>query len=297
MDSYLVIQKMDVTEASMDSCPIVNGFPGIPAIMGFVHALQRKLQTKYPEVLFSGAGISCHSFNPAVYRTGGGTRLSLTKNPPYLKKHTEKNSDGVLKGVPFIEEGKADMRVSILIGVEGPGMNLKELQKDVSDLLPRLRFAGGTIWGTQDVVCRNCGQKADEKKLLRLLMPGFVLVERRDLVEDLMESGRDALDALLDHLEVSRVEDEEGQTVSWRRKSEEPGWLVPVPVGYRAISEIGQVENQRDPECPHFFAENVVTLGEFILPLRLYRLENMMWQAKVDKENGLYVYINQNKGE
>ncbi len=297
MNNYLVIQKMDVSEASMDSCPIVNGFPGIPAVMGFVHALQRKVQKKYPSVLFPRAGISCITFKPAVYKTGGGTRLSLTKNPPYLKKHTEKNSDGSLKGVPFIEEGKTDMRVSVIIEIEGEALNLKELSNDVSNLLSNLRFAGGTVWGAQNILCRNCGKEGDEKRLLQNLMPGFVLIERRDLMEENMVNDRDALDALLDHLEVRRIKDEDGQTISWQRKSEEPGWLVPIPVGYRAISEIGHVENQRDPACRHCFAENVITLGEFVIPTRLDKLKSALWQSHFDEDQGLYVYTNQNKGE
>ncbi|WP_028573525.1 type I-F CRISPR-associated protein Csy2 [Desulfonatronovibrio hydrogenovorans] len=297
MDSYLVIQKMDVTEASMDSSPIVNGFPGIPAIMGFVHALQRKLQSGYPGILLPLAGVSCHFFEPRVRKTGWQARLSLSKNPPYLKKHVEKDKNGLLKGVPFIEEGKADMRVSLIIKIQGEGLNFSELKRDVQDLLPSMRFAGGTIWGAENIVCRNCGDEADEKRLLRLLMPGFALVERRDLIEELMEDGKDALDALLDHLEIRREEDENGQTVGWRRKTEEPGWLVPIAVGYRAISETGQVKNQRDPECLHCFAENVITLGEFVMPIRLGRLREVLWQPSVDEAHGMYVYTNQNKGE
>ncbi|PTN35183.1 type I-F CRISPR-associated protein Csy2 [Desulfonatronum sp. SC1] len=297
MDSYLVIQKMDVTEASMDSCPIVNGFPGVPAIMGFVHALQRKLQSGHPGILLPLAGISCHYFDPGVHKTGRETRLSLSKNPPYLKKHVEKDKNGLLKGVPFIEEGKADMRVSLIIKILGEDLSFKDLQKGVQAILPLLRFAGGTIWGAENIVCRNCGDEEDERHLLRLLMPGFVLVERRDLIEQSMEDGKDALDALLDHLEVRRVEDENGQTVGWGRKTEEPGWLVPIAVGYRAISETGQVKNQRDPEYPHCFAENVVTLGEFVMPIRLDRLGKVLWQSNVDEASGLFVYTNQNKGE
>ena len=297
MNSYLVIRRMDVTEASMDTCPIINGFPGIPAIMGFVHALQRKLQTQHPGILFSRAGVACHSFIPGVHNTGGGTKLALSKHPPYLAKHVEKDTQGNLKGVPFIEEGKSDMQVSLIIEINSQSVHLKQLQQDVLDLLPNLRFAGGTIWGAGDIVCQNCNEETDEKRILRQLMPGFVLIERRELLEESMQDGSDALDGLLDHLEVSRVEDENEQTVSWHRKSEEPGWLVPVAVGYRSISGTDWVENQRDPDCPHCFAENVVTLGEFVLPVRLTGLAEALWQTSVNKDFGLYVYTNQNKGE
>jgi len=297
MDNYLAIQKMDVSEVNMDSCPIISGFPSIPAIMGFVHALQRKLQVKYPDLLFSRAGVSCHSFSPRIHRTGGRTKLSLTKNPPYLKKHTEKNRNGLLKGVPFIEEGKADMCVSVLIQVRCESVNFRELCDDVSRILPHLRFSGGTIWHAENIRCETLAEENDHTRILRLLMPGFVLIERRDLMENLMDEGKDALDSLLDHLEVSRIKSKEDQTDIWQRKSGEPGWLVPIAVGYRTISAPGKVDNQRHPDCLHSFAENMVTLGEFVMPVGLENVENALWQADIDEGQGIFVYVNQREGE
>lgn len=294
MNSYLILQKMHVTEVSMESSPITSGFPSIPAVMGFVHALQRKVQGLHPGIQFSQAGISSHSFYPGVHRTGGGLKVAFSKNPPHAKKHVETNADGSMKGVPFIEEGKAEMLVSVIIKIGGGLLDGKALAQDVSVLLPDLRLAGGKIWGAKKVIFQNCSDtEEDQRKILRCLMPGFVLVERKDLVEKNMEQGLDALDALLDHLEISRVveEGDQGQErVHWRRKSEEPGWLVPISVGYHAISEPGHVRNQRDPNCLHCFAENVITLGEFIMPLRLDRVESLLWKSNVDEEYGLYVY-------
>jgi CRISPR-associated protein Csy2 len=131
-------------------------------------------------------------------------------------------------------------------------------------------------------------------------MPGFVLQERKDLVEKSMEKGIDALDALLDHLEVTRVEsDENGQKPEWAKKSGEPGWLVPLSVGYHALSAPGRVANQRDPGFEHCFAENVLTLGEFVMPIRLDRVEQLLWHPKIDESQGLYLYTQtfQNKGD
>jgi len=295
MDNYLIIRKMRVSEASMETSPVTRGFPSIPALMGFVHALQRKLQTNHPSIGFANAGISCHSFDPGMHNTGEGLKISMSRNPPHEKKHLE-------KGVPFIEEGKADMVVSVIIGIEKGEFERQGLISDATDLLPSLRFSGGTIWGAVQIQIVSCSKddEAGQRIVLRQLMPGFVLQERRDLVEKSMEQGLDALDALLDHLEVSRVEsDEKHQKAEWAKKSGEPGWLVPVSVGYHALSAPGKVASQRDPNFEHCFAENVLTLGEFVMPIRLDRVEQLLWQPKTDETQGLFLYTQtfQNKGD
>ena len=295
MDNYLIIRKMKVSEASMETSPVTRGFPSIPALMGFVHALQRKLQTNHPGIGFASAGISCHSFDPGLHSTGEGLKISMSRNPPHEKKHLE-------KGVPFIEEGKADMVVSLIIGIEKGEFESRGLISNTTELLPSMRFSGGTIWGTEQIRTVSCSKDDDagQRMVLRQLMPGFVLQERKDLVERSMDEGLDALDALLDHLEVSRVEsDETHQKAEWAKKSGEPGWLVPVSVGYHALSAPGKVANQRDPDFEHCFAENVLTLGEFVMPIRLDRVEQVLWQPKTDDTQGLYLYTQnfQNKGD
>lgn len=290
MDSYLVIQKMRVTEASMEAAPVVSGFPSVPAVMGFVHALQRRLQARYAGVVFSGAGIACHTFEPGIRPTGEGIKAVMSKNPPHARKHLD-------KGVPFIEEGKADLLVSIIVRVEGPFFDPEPFKAEVTTSLPLLRFAGGTIWEAKSVQFYTCSPDApdEQKKVLRALMPGFVLMERRDLVEQSMDQGLDALDALLDHLEIRRLvsDDSDATSYRWERKSAEAGWLVPVSVGYRDISGTVKAANQRDPDCEHCFAENVLTLGEFIMPIRLNRVESVLWKSFIDHRHGLYLYTQQ----
>lgn len=287
MDNYLIIRKMKVSEASMDTSPVTRGFPSIPALMGFVHALQRKLQTNHPGIGLTKAGISCHSFDPGMHSTGEGLKISMSRNPPHEKKHLE-------NGVPFIEEGKANMVVSLIIRIEKDEFETQGLIDDTESLLPCMRFSGGTIWGAEQLRILSCGKDDDtgHKDVLRKLMPGFALQERKDLVEKSMDEGLDALDALLDHLEISRLEtDEKEQKPNWAKKSREPGWLVPVSTGYRALSAPGKVANQRDPDFEHCFAENVLTLGEFVMPIRLDRVEQLLWrQPRVEENQELYLY-------
>lgn len=290
---------MFITEMSMDSSPITIGFPSIPAVMGFVHALQRQLQKKYTGLILSDAGIACHTFEPGIHQTKQGVKISMSKNSFYKRKHCEK------KAVPFIEEGKADLEVSIIITLHAENFSSEELQKDVFSTLPYLRFAGGTIWQPEKikVVSIPWDDDAGQKKVLYQLMPGFVLIERRDLVTQSMNDGKDALDAILDHLEVRKfhaneTEGDDDETF-WGRKSGVSGWILPISVGYRAISPLGQVVNQRDPDYKHCFAENIITLGEFVMPVRINTLQDIMWHSYVDENQGIYSYVQQlqNKGE
>ena len=69
------------------------------------------------------------------------------------------------------------------------------------------------------------------------------------------------------------------------------GWIVPIPVGYAALSplhEAGSVLNARDAATPLRFVESVYSLGEWISPHRLAHLEQLLWRAETDEALGLY---------
>ena len=70
------------------------------------------------------------------------------------------------------------------------------------------------------------------------------------------------------------------------------GWIVPISIGYQAISELAITNNQRDSDTPHRFVENIVTLGEFKMAYHFDSIDEMMWRYEVDKEKGLYLCKN-----
>ena len=80
------------------SSPITWGFPAVSAILGFVHALERKLKldTNYDHLSFGGTGILCHNFSPQVFRSNkiSDAVFCLTRKP--LDKDE--------KPVAFVEE-------------------------------------------------------------------------------------------------------------------------------------------------------------------------------------------------
>ena len=121
-------------------------------------------------------------------------------------------------------------------------------------------------------------------------MPGYVIIERRELIQEEMKKGHDAIDALLDYLAIhNHCEQDEKGNISWTRKRKTAGWIVPIATGFHGISELAQAKNQRDPDTPHRFAESLVTLGEFKMAHRIKSINEMLWHYQVEKEHKLYL--------
>ncbi|RIW90823.1 type I-F CRISPR-associated protein Csy2, partial [Acinetobacter baumannii] len=275
MRHFLLIPHLKLHNANAMSSPYTIGFPAMTAWLGAVHALQRKLQTKDCDVALTKVAVSCHEFNLQTYKGQGDFVHSIigTANP--LDKDGSRPA--------FIEEARCHLEVSLLIEIENLGFKKREqLLKIVPDLVSSMKFASGDVLSVQK--CQIIDFDEDEshdkelRPILNKLMLGHVLIERRDLVVESMNQGRDALDAVLDYLKVthSSAVDENGK-VTWNSKRQTHGWLVPIAIGFQGISELGQAKNQRDANTPHRFAESVLTLGEFVMPYRIEHIDQLLW--------------------
>jgi len=155
-----------------------------------------------------------------------------------------------------------------------------------------MKIAGGDILSFKvPTVCRiEDGNDVELKKLMQNFMPGYAIIERRDLMMDAMKEGQEAMDALLDYLVVHHdcEQDVDGH-VSWRSHRKVSGWILPIATGFHGISPLGQAKNQRHPEFPHHFAESVVTLGEFRMPHRIHSLNQILWYYQADLNSNLYL--------
>jgi CRISPR-associated protein Csy2 len=159
-----------------------------------------------------------------------------------------------------------------------------------------MKVASGDILNIGGLEFLKIDDNDDLRRLTRKLMPGHVLIERRELMENTMAEGRDGIDALLDHLKVMhRSETDADGNVIWTSKRKIPGWIVPVATGFHGITELGQAKNQRDPDTSHRFAESVVSLGEFVMPYRINNLDDMLWHYHTDLENNLYLCQQNNR--
>jgi len=284
----LLLPHLHIQNANALSSPYTVGFPAMTAWLGAVHALQRKLiAAGFEDLLFTKVGIVCHWLDLQTYKGRGDYVYSIigTGNP--LDKDGNRSA--------FIEEARCHLDVSLVIECEGVNpFTQNQLQEQVNlQLLGGLKFAGGDLLSFGNVDFQVIDDEASERKLKRQLMPGYALIERRELMIEAMQQGQDALDALLDYLSIKhRSEiDDEGKVI-WTSKRKTSGWLVPIATGFHGIAPLippGETLNQRDPKTPHRFAEAVVTLGEFVMPYRLNSLDELLWHYHHDELSNLYL--------
>lgn len=286
----LVLPHLKIHNANALSSPFTIGFPAMTAWLGFVHALERKLKAgDYPSLRLVATGVVSHQCDLQTYQGPGDFVHSIigTANP--LDKDGQRSA--------FIEEARCHLDVSLLIEFRAESEELDritqpEFREQVSQLLTRMKIAGGDLldFCRPEINALDDDENKEVRKLLCGLMPGFALIERRELMQNAMKQGTDALDALLDHLTVHhRCEQDEIGEVTWHSQRKAPGWIVPIATGFQGISPLGQAVNQRDPDAPHRFAESVVTLGEFKMAHRIENLDEVLWQYHADLPNNLYL--------
>jgi CRISPR-associated protein Csy2 len=194
----------------------------------------------------------------------------------------------------FVEEARCHLEVSLLI--ETSGMSKDDEPQVISmishHLHSSMKVAGGDIMDFKPPFFVKIEDGNDEElnRLIRRLMPGYAIIERRELMVDAMEKGQDAIEALLDFLSIHhQCEQNESGNVTWTSRRKSTGWIVPIATGFHGITELDHALNQRDPETPHRFAESVVTLGEFKMPHRIRSIDEILWHYHVEPEENLYL--------
>ncbi|QOW53201.1 MULTISPECIES: type I-F CRISPR-associated protein Csy2 [Acinetobacter] len=292
MRHFLLIPHLKIHNANAMSSPYTIGFPAMTAWLGAVHALQRKLKQQGCDLNLNKVAVSCHDFNLQTYKGRGDFVHSIVGTANPLDKDGNRPA--------FIEEARCHLEVSLLIEIESSSKRQRDQLLDlVNGIVASMKFTSGDVLSAKSCTILNFDDDEDQSQQLRpilnKLMLGHVLIERRDLVIQSMQDGKDALDSVLDYLKVthSSTQDEDGK-ITWTSKRKAQGWLVPIAVGFQGISELGQAKNQRDVNTPHRFAESVLTLGEFVMPYRIESIDQLLWQYHVDLENNLYLCQNQN---
>lgn len=295
----LLIPHLRIHNANALSSPFTIGFPAMTAWLGATHALQLKLNERGITLTIPATGVVSHQMDLQTYRGSKDFVSSIVGTGNPLEPKSEKGkTEGNAVRASFIEEARCHLEVSLLIELQGTSQEQEEeIIEQVNHILnSQMKVAGGDIqtfdWPAIFVI--EDGNEADLRRLTRKIMPGYVLIERRDLMVEAMQQGQDAMDALIDYVAIHHsCEQTEDGSVLWksRRKTQAdkpPGWIVPIATGFHGIRELGQAKNQRDPETPHCFAESLVTLGEFKMPHRFESITDLLWCYQVDKVNKLY---------
>lgn len=307
MKSILILEHIKVENANAIA-GLTYGFPAISNFLGFTHALSRSVQKKL-NLTLGGCAVVCHQHHVNAHQPAGWGDyvFSLTRNP--LTKESQTPA--------FVEEGRMQMDVSLLIECDfdsmgfdfGTGNNdqdVKCFEDWIKNAACIQRLAGGTIQSIDKVTFAQLPDDFEEltrftRRRLFKLLPGFVLVDRSDLLkthyQDLKAAKPDVelIDAWLNFSALryrAKPEIKEGErptentAASWECVPKPgDGWLVPLTVGFKAISplyEAGQVARTRDSTTPFRFVESVYGIGEWLSPHRVHNLEKILWRYETD---------------
>uniref|UniRef100_UPI002468A9A5 type I-F CRISPR-associated protein Csy2 n=1 Tax=Chromohalobacter sp. 296-RDG TaxID=2994062 RepID=UPI002468A9A5 len=210
-------------------------------------------------------------------------------------------------------EGRVHLDITLIFAITAKATDeqRQQIAQQAGDIVAGMRIAGGSVMPNPNVapdrqrpmwiaLDDDSGKREQQfKRLKRRWLPGFALVLRDDRLAEhtgtlqAQDENATALDAWLD---LSRLNhechvDPESEQVSWEVRRPYPGWLVPIPIGYGAISEEfepGSVANARDTQIPFRFVESIYSIGQWISPHRLTCPEDLLWYVDNDLDDGLY---------
>jgi CRISPR-associated protein Csy2 len=312
-DGILVLPHMHVQNANAISSSLTHGFPSMTAFLGFMWALGRQLAVAGIPLRPEKIGVVCHWYQEQVSE-GYVRTFHLTRNP--VDKHGSTAA--------IVEEGRVHLEITVVLQVgavgsggepnvlfQGDPASRQALAWTIRDLVGSMRIAGGTVLppesdlGTLSIPALIAWPGSDEerlrlfRRLRRRWLPGFALVSRDDLLQRNLERMRGAnpaatlLDAWLDlsRFNYSSRRDENGEVVWEHDRPENAGWIVPIPVGYGALADLqegGVVADARDNHTPFRFVESVYSIGQWIGPHRLQRLQDFLWWGEYSEQGGLY---------
>lgn len=298
----LVLPHLKVQNANAVSSPLTHGFPAMTAFIGVMRALERKTRAAGLDLKFCAVGAVCHDHDEQVTESGFVKSFRLARNPV--------GRDG--KTAAIVEEGRIHLDVTLLLAVDAARWNRDAQRADlpkITEMVRSMRVAGGTVLPSVPAGTRRrspwiadfTGASEDRahefRKLRTRLLPGSVLVARDDLIDQRLaqlpqQSTR--LDAWLSLARVNWQYDAaaNGGKGGWQSDRQKgSGWIVPIPVGYGAISALhpaGTVANARDATTPFRFVESVYSVGEWIGPHRLREPTDLLWWADTRQDEGLY---------
>ncbi len=285
MKDILLIPNIKIHNANALSSPYTIGFPAMTAWLGFMHALERRLPAEFSDIKFTGLIVSCLDMTLHTHKGKGDYVNSIiaTSNP--LDKSGKRPS--------FIEEARCDIEVTIAIECHMDFIDYDNFTDFIDKTLHTMKIASGDLISfkaSRHIEVEN----VEPLRLTKYLMPGFCLISRQELMQESMQQGKDAIDAMLDYLKITTdIEIDENHSVKKSKPyKKEKGWIVPIAIGYQGISELGNLRNSRDSMTPHRFSESIVTLGEFKMSYHFETVDEMMWRFQEYKDKDLYLCHN-----
>ncbi|EHJ94022.1 type I-F CRISPR-associated protein Csy2 [Vreelandella boliviensis] len=304
--NLLVLPRLRVQNANAISSPMTWGFPAMSAFVGLMHALERKLYAAGINVSLSNVGVICHDFDAQATEGGYIRGFHLTRNPVDKTGGT----------AAIVEEGRIHLDITVVFTIDSAAAESEHehIAEKIGEIVAGMRIAGGSVIPNRAVpshkqrpqwVTLDDDEERRESKFARLKrrwLPGFALTLRDDYLTEhhqtLQQQNPEAslLDAWLDlsrlnHYCALENKGESNEKPVWQVQRPYRGWLVPIPVGYGAISDLfnpGEVANARDNKTQFRFVESLYSIGEWVSPHRMKQPEDLLWYVENDEEAGLY---------
>lgn len=287
---YIVVGPVAVHDLAANHPDIIAGYPMPTAVAGFGYKLGIDIAREVGD-LFKVAGT-------AVVVHNHSELMGHSKNPVEDK---EKAKEGA--GAPIIDEFRARAEMSFVVGFDDKGdsddlIDFSELVSAAEFLerkIPEWLFGGGKVFPVIGASKVTAATRDTLASTLRSLPAGYVLVDRHDLMENGVAKGRDSLDVLLDIIEFRDANaGMEKAEKNWERR--QPGWIVPLCVGYQAIEtpRVRAKSRINDGVTPHVYAESLYSTGEYkslrtLLSLNGENaLDGAFWRHRADKNSGTY---------
>lgn len=312
MSQYIVLSKIKVQNAN-SIAGLTWGFLAMTSLLGFTHALSRKLLREYNKnIALTGCAVIANQTQNKVYqpRKYADFEFLQSKNPPVLAKHKSASP-------PIIEEGKMNLTLSLIIKIEKPiSLTTKQqwqLEEKIDEICCQMRLASGTVLGIEKVKLVSASTAEEQQTLLRkvkrLVMPGFVLLDRSSYLEEYYQElkqqkpSAQLLDAWLDfsalsYQAIAKLTDEQSPVdektlAEWHYQPKpRSGYLVPLMTGYKAIAPLYQPEEVLNTRLNPYdestqsvcFVEAIHSVGEWKGAHSIKSIDDIIWRYQYDEQ-------------
>lgn len=324
---YLLFKSIKIQQANAISSPITYGFPAISHFIGATHRLNRTLNEQQIELKLDGILIACHNYELQAYRPyqSADYNFNQTRNPLTSEGKTAPiiEEGKIHLEISLIIETKISEILAADINYNEEIK--KELEQKIQEILYQQRLAGGSII---HIASTKIIANVDDFELLKEIRDTNILMDAsKELLAIQKEIQTGHKHSLNSEGEIIELQDENQQAIpspypknpnatpldalietailhhiplhenaeknEWQVQNikKQYGHLVPIPIGYQAISPLykpGVIKNARTPNYPCQFVETIYSLGKWLYPTQISQLSHCFWRTST-AENNLYL--------
>lgn len=237
---YLSIEDAVVSNANAMN-GIMVGLPALTAFLGFVHALQRAM-TDWG-VKFDGVAIGVKEYEMREAAKGRLHYLNISLPSETTEKYGKKTNARIFP------QAYIDLKLHLIIkGNFDKIFKSRKFLSAVQNKIHTMRIAGGNIGKFKVRWIKDDNPPPY----------GFYL---KDCTSEMMAyDGDNVLEKMVHALE-----------------DQKHGYVV-LANGFRSLNEPGYVENQRDPNTLHVFAEQIYTCGKYVHSKDIVNIDDFIFR-------------------